>query len=158
MQGPLSINLDTANAKTSVPMIADGQYARWRLTAVDVNDGDKGQTLKFKYELTAPAPSTEGTPINPGDFGSTFFENIQLYSKPDSKDPTWFVKRIASRLDALLGTGDAGNAKGKPQRPSFTGELIPTLIGKELVAKMKVRTGEYTGNEFGVTLFPGDVK
>jgi len=154
---PLSITLNTSAAKTSVPLIQDNVICEFRLTELTfpMVEG-KGQSTKWKFELVKPTVTTEGTPMNPGDFGSTQFVNIQLYAKPDAKDPQWFVKRIAAMLDALLGTGDPGNPKGKPARPDFSSQLVPTLIGKTLLAKMKVKTGEYVGNEFAAVFFPGD--
>ena len=154
---PVSISMDLSDTKTTIPMIQDGHMCRWRLNTIGQVGGEKGQTLVWEWHLVEPAPSTDGTTINPGDLGSKFFERIQLYSKPDSKDPDWYKKRISQRIDALLGTGDRGNPKSKPERPALTPETVTTLIGKELIAKMSVRTGEYTGNEFKTVTFPGDI-
>lgn len=161
--GPLSININTSAAKTVAPMINDGEWVELRLTALEGASNEKGDYLKWKWELVNPAPSVasakgEGDPIFPGKMGSIIFENIQLYSKPDSKDPDWFKKKIAVRLDGLLGTGDAENKKGKPARPDLTSELVPQLLGKTIRAKMKVKTGEFEGNEIGNIMFPGDVQ
>lgn len=170
MSGPLSNILSTATAKTSVPLIADGQYCGFRLTELTLVDGEKGKTAKFKYELTSPTITTDNTPLLPGEFGSIQFVNVPCYAKPDAKDPGWFVKRISSYVDALLGTGDAHNPKGKPARPEFFDmaaaqqnvlqldqSTVSALLGKELIAKMKVRTGEYEGNEFAAVFHPADV-
>lgn len=115
--------------------------------------------IVFEWELTAPAPSTEGNEIKPGDMGSHFFENVALFDKntTDGSVPKWAQERIAKRIDALLGTGDPDNKKGKPTRPPLSPQVIPTLIGKELVAKMGVRTGDFIGNEFTQVFFPGDI-
>lgn len=156
--GPLDISIDLSQTRTAVPMVQDGHLCRWRLVNVTGAQTDKGKSTKWEYDLVEPAPNTEGGTINPGEMGGKFFENIQLYAKPDAKDPKWFEKKIATRVDALLGTGDTGNASGKPGRPVFNGELIPQLIDKELVAKMAVKTGDYTGNEFKTVYFPGDIK
>lgn len=156
-EGPLDITLNISQAKTAVPMVADGHMCRWRLQKLSSVKGEKGAQLKWEYHLIDPAPDSEGGQITPGAFGSIFFENIALYAKPDAKDPKWFEKRIASRVDALLGTGDIGNKKNKPVRPDLTAETVSNLIGKELVAKMKVRTGDFIGNEFGSVYFPGDI-
>jgi hypothetical protein len=156
---PLSVSLSTEMAKTSVPLIADGVYAEFRLTELTQQDiAGKGASTKWKFELVKPTVTTEGTPMNPGDFGSMQFVNIQLYAKADAKDPQWFVKKIAQYQDALLGTGDPGNAKGKPTRPNFDATAVSQMLGKTLIAKMKVKTGEYVGNEFASVMFPGDVK
>lgn len=156
-EGPLDITLNISQAKTAVPMIADGDVCKWRLHSISKAIGEKGPQLKWEYDLVDPAPDSEGGQILPGAMGSKFFENIALYAKPDAKDPKWYEKRIASRVDALLGTGDVGNKKNKPVRPDLNAETVSQMIGKELVAKMKVRTGDYIGNEFGAVYFPGDV-
>lgn len=155
--GPLDISLDLSNTKTAIPLIADGQYVELRLVKLSMESNDKGKSTKWEYDLVKPAPDTEGGTIVPGGMGSKQFENIQLYAKPDAKDPKWFEKKIATRMDALLGTGEAGNKKGKPTRPNFDTSAVEQMIGKTLVAKMKVKTGEYVGNEFATVTFPSDI-
>jgi hypothetical protein len=158
MSGPLSINLDITKAKTQVPLFAENQYIEFRLTELSQAEvPQKGNVLKFKWQLVNPAAGADGPPINPGDFGSTFFEQVQLYAKPDAKDPEWFLKRIAARIDGLLGTGDEGNAKGKPPRPALSADLVPTLIGKTVFFKMKVKTGEFAGNEVADIRHPSEM-
>lgn len=155
---PLDISLNLSGTKTAVPMFADGTSVRLRLVALSQIKGEKGNTLRFEYELMDPAADTEGGTINPGAFGSKFFDNIALYAKPDAKDPKWFEKTIAQRIDALLGTGDVGNKKGKPQRPDLSPQLVPQLIGKELIAKMKVQADDnFTGNRIQTVTYPGDI-
>jgi len=157
-QQPLDISLNLSEAKTAVPMIADGTMVRLRLVSLSQQAGEKGKTLRFEYDLLDPAPDSDGGKINPGAFGSKIFENVALYAKPDAKDPKWYEKRIAARIDALLGTGDKGNTKGKPARPDLSPQLVPNLIGKELVAKMRIRTtGEFSGNEIASVTYPGDI-
>lgn len=154
---PLDISLNLSDAKVAIPVIKDGELVPLKLADLGVSTNEKGKTINFEYELVNPAPDTDGGTINPGAMGSKIFENVALYAKPDAKDPKWFEKRIASRIDALLGTGDKDNKKGKPQRPDLNAQLVPQLIGKVLVAKMRVRTGEYTGNEIASVTFPGDI-
>ena len=156
-QGPLSITLDTSAAKTAIPLIADGKFCDFQLKQVTQKDGEKGATISFEFDLVNPTTDTDGNPILPGGLGSKQFVNIQCYAKEDAKDSKWFVKKLARYIDALLGTGDPGNAKGKPARPDFNSELVPQLIGKTLKAKVKVRTGEYTGNDFADVFFPPDL-
>ncbi len=171
MSHPLSFSLDTQAATTTIPMIRDGHHATFRLTSLEQVNGEKGASAKFIFDLVEPAPTTDGGQIVPGGLGAKQFVNIQFYSKPDAKDPAWFVKKASQYVDALLGTGDVGNQKGKPSRPQFFNleahkqgviqvnpEIIGQLVGKTLVAKMKVKTGDYEGNEFGNVMFPGDVK
>jgi hypothetical protein len=145
------------DTKTTIPVIADGTLVNLRLASLKQNTTDKGKSLQWEYDLVDPAPDTDGNTIKPGDFGSKIFEHIALYAKPDAKDPKWFEKRIASRIDALLGTGDKGNPKGKPERPNLNAQLVPELLGKSLVAKMRVRKDEYGGNEIASVTFPGDI-
>lgn len=172
MSDPLSVNLSTKNAQTAIPLFQDKTPVHLRLISATQETSDKGPFLKFKYELTQPAPSNQsGKTILPGGLGSIFFENIQLYSKPDAKDPTWFVAKISSRIDALLGTGDPGNAHNKPERPELfapgatlqnpviDAALLPNLLGKELVATMSI--DEYQGNlsnNIKKATFPADFK
>jgi len=167
MPEPLSNSYDLSNAKAIVPLIADGVLARMRLVNLTLDKTEKGPSTKWEYDLLDAVPSTEGDQIRPGDFGAKFFENIQMYAKPDAKDPTWFVTKIAKRVDALLGTSDRGNRKGKPERPpidlnpasadSVIPQLAEMLKGKEIVAKMAVKQGEFTGNEIKTVTFPGDI-
>jgi hypothetical protein len=154
---PLDISLNLGDTKTAVPMVKDGELVSLRLANLGQVTTEKGKSLKFEYDLVNPAPDTDGGVINPGSMGSKIFENIQLYAKADAKDPKWYEKRIASRIDALLGTGDKDNKKNKPPRPDLNAKLVPELLGKTLVAKMRVRTGEYTGNEIATVTFPGDI-
>jgi hypothetical protein len=156
-QQPLDISLNLGDTKTAVPMIKDGELVTLRLATLGQGATEKGKSLKFEYDLQHPAPDSDGGTINPGAMGSKVFENIQLYAKPDAKDPKWYEKRIATRIDALLGTGDKDNKKGKPARPDLNSQLVPQLIGKTLVAKVRVKTGEYTGNEIVSVTFPGDI-
>jgi hypothetical protein len=158
-EGPLDISLDLSNKSTVTPMVADGQLARWRFVKASKATSDKGDMIKFEYDLVEPAPDTEGGQIKPGAMGSKFFENIALFDKntPKGTVPGWAEERIAKRMDALLGTGDPNNKKGKPTRPVFNSETVSQMIGKELVAKMKVRTGDFIANEFGQVYFPGDI-
>lgn len=157
-EGPLDISLDLSQTKTQVPLIADGVMVELRLANITKQTSPKGDSLKFEYDITQPVPNTEGGQILPGAMGAKQFENIQLYAKPDAKDPKWFEKKIATRMDALLGTGDAENTKGKPDRPQFNSDTAALMVGKTMLVKMKVKTGEYVGNEFGAVYFPGDIQ
>jgi hypothetical protein len=154
---PLDISINLGDTKTAVPTVADGTLVNLRLVSLTQGSNEKGKSLQWEYDLVDPAPDTDGGTIKPGDFGSKIFEHIALYAKPEAKDQKWFEKRIAARLDALLGTGDKGNSKGKPERPNLNAALVPELIGRTLIAKMKVRKDEYGGNEIGTVTFPGDI-
>lgn len=157
--GPLDFSLDLSNKSTVTPMVADGVMARWRLKNLQQARNEKGPYLKLEWDLLQPAPASDGTRIEPGKMGSKFFQNIMLYDKntPAGQVPERIQVQIAQIQDALLGTGDPDNKKNKPQRPKFDQACVSQMIGKELVAKMKVRTGDFTGNDFGVLTFPGDI-
>lgn len=159
--GPLDINLDLSKTKTTVPMVAEGHLCEWRFEKAGMKQAGegKGNMITMEWKLTQPAPNTEGGQIKPGEMGATLFENIALFDKntPTGQIPEWAQKRIAQRIDALLGTGDEGNPKGKPTRPAFNAETVSQMIGKTVVAKMKVKGGDFPGNEFGTLTFPGDI-
>lgn len=158
--GPLDITINTKDIKTTVPMVADGHYAKWKLANVSKQINDKGPALKFEWDLVDPAPNTEGGQILPGQMGAKLFENITLYDKNTTPPaiPKWASERIAKRQDALLGTGDAGNPKGKPLRPDFSPECVQQMLGKFLIAKMRVKTSDSGVNsEFASVVFPGDI-
>lgn len=157
--GPINININTSNTQTSVPQIAPGQMAQLRFVGASQKTNEKGNILSFSYELAQPVGKLGGGTINPGDFGAKIFENISLYGKDTAAGeiPTWAAQRIAERLDALLGTGDPGNAKGKPQRPDFGPAVIPQLIGKVMFAKFKARKDDPNQSEIERVFFPGDV-
>lgn len=154
-EAPLSISLNLSEVKTSIPIIADNTMVKARLKNISqqVVEG-KGNSTKWEYVLVDPAPTTDGGQVKPG---FPIYEHIQLYAKADAKDPLWFVKKISRRIDGLLGTGDVGNNKGKPARPEFNADILPHLIGKEVILTLKVKTGEYEGNEISKSTFPGDL-
>lgn len=141
--------------KTAVPMIADGHYCRVRLAKITQTEKDGKPSTKWEFQTVEPTPSTEGTTINPN---FPIFENIPLYDKEGGKGtPGWWKVKIAKNMDALLGTGDVDNKKGKPPRPTFDAGTVANLIGKEAVAKMKVVTGDFDGNNIASLTFPGDI-
>lgn len=157
--GPLSINLSTSTAKTSVPTIPENVKVPFRLIGITSNtpEGKSGPVLTFEFELVQPTVDKSGKTLNPGDFGSKQFHKVYCYAKEGSKDPTYYLGKIAQIQDALLGTGDPGNDKGKPERPDFNDETAAQLYGKVLIATMKVKSDEFGGgNEFGKLQFPAD--
>lgn len=178
MSGPLSIAMNLAEAKVAFPICQDGVYVTWRCSKVSLDsrelkepssgvvENNHGKYLKLDFDLVDPAPDTDGQQILPGKPGSKFFDSTNLYSKNDAKDPGWFVKKIAGRIDALLGTADADNKKGKPPRPNIDltsptldADLAALLVGKTLVARMRVsNSAEFgTRSEFGDIRFPADM-
>lgn len=166
--GPLSTAFDTTNTKTAIPLLRDGEYATFKLDKLTRETTEKGPSTKWEFELQHPVPASEGGTIEPGKLGSRQFVNIQLYANP-GKDQTWFIKKISQYMDALLGTADPENKKGKPNRPQFfvqpvdptnpqiDPDTVSKLVGQSLVAKMKVKSDGYIGNEFANVNFPGDI-
>lgn len=154
---PLSFDLNTADAKTTLPAFNPTDYVQWRFTGVKETPNENGNVLTFEFDLAAPAATVDGGVLKPGDFGAKHFHRVFLYAKDTPKGviPERAKQDIAKLQDALLGTGDVGNAKGKPVRPAFNGNTVGSMVGSVLYAKMKV-DGEY-GNKFGHLMFPGDM-
>lgn len=125
----------------------------------DVVEG-KGNVIKFTFDLVDPAANQDGGTILPGQLGSKVFVNVQDYdknTKPGEGMPKWATEKLAKITDAFLGTGDAGNKKGKPTRPDFGPAIVPNLIGQVAFLKFKNKTGEYVGQDVTTFTFPGDV-
>lgn len=143
---PVSISMDLSSHKTTVPVIANDRWVRVRLANLGQIANEKGQILKWEYHLLEPAPTIDGDVVK---VGFPIFENICLYGKdtPPGQIPEMAQTNICRRIDAMLGTGDPGNKLQRPERPAFNGELVPTLIGKELYLQLKAKTGEYEGND-----------
>jgi hypothetical protein len=158
----LSINLDLSKQKTSIPVLAENgsgkggyrvRFANVKQTTVE----NKGDVLAFELHLLEPAPTTDGLQVKPG---FVIWDRVYLYGKdtPPGEVPEMALTKLSKITDALLGTGDEGNKDGKPTRPAFNNDLIPTLIGKETLIKVKVKTGEYEGNEVSKYTYPGDLQ
>lgn len=157
MSEPLSISFDLADVKTAIPIILDGHICRVRFVNVvqSLKDNDPAKpSLKWEFHLLDPAPTNEGGMVAPG---FKLFENIACYAKEGAQKPKWFLEKICKFIDGFLGTADADNKKNKPPRPKFDANTVQMMIGKESFVKVKVKTGEYTGNEIASLTFPGDV-
>lgn len=159
MNGPLSIK--TSTTSTAIPLIADGQLARFRVNGLtlDQKEGTLFPQVRVDARLLDPTPSAEGTTLNPG---FPLFITFPLGSKEDPNTiPEWSVQALAKFQDGVLGTGDAGNKKDKVVRPDFTQESFPDYIGKEFFAKVGVRKSkdEQYGdsNVVKTYTFPGDI-
>lgn len=165
---PLSIQLPTATTKTAIPQIANETWAKFRLVSMkqfsvklkqETYGTETGRLHKWEFDLVDPVKASDGSVIEPGKLGAKQFVNVQLYAKPDAKDPEWFVKKTCRILDALLGTDDPDNKKNKPPRPELTAELVPQLIGKVLLGKMKESTNEgVTRTDINEFAFPADME
>lgn len=149
--GPLSINIPTSTAVTTVPFFRERTYVKFRLGKVPQQDEveGKGSVIKFEWELTDPIEDQQGNQIKPGDFGSKVFDTVRLYDKntPAGTIPKRAIEDLAKRTDALLGTGDPNNKKGRPERPDFNTDLMPALMGQVCFIQFKNGTGEYAGKQ-----------
>lgn len=155
---PLSIKFNTSQTKTAIPLIADGVMTRFRLKSITQSEGTDtaNPAIKFEFNLLDPAPTTEGGTVNPG---FPIFLSVPLRTKESPETPEWSQQKVAQLIDAMLGTGDPGNKKNKPTRPDFGPDLVPQLIGKEMIAKVKTYRGkdDVLRNDLGTFTFPGDV-
>lgn len=151
MPGPLTINIPTANAKTTVPFFRENTYVKFRLGKVPEQDEveNKGSKIKFEWDLVEPTETQDGMQLKPGDFGAKVFDTVFLYDKntPVGQIPERAISELSKREDALLGTGDPGNKKNRPSRPDFNAELLPQLMGQVVFLKFKNGTGEYSGKQ-----------
>lgn len=149
--GPLSINIPTSTAVTTVPFFRERTYVKFRLGKVPQQDEveGKGSVIKFEWELVDPTEDQQGHIIKPGDFGSKCFDTVRLYDKNTQAGqvPERSISDLAKRTDALLGTGDPGNKKNRPSRPDFNAELLPALVGQVAFLQFKNGTGEYSGKQ-----------
>ncbi len=175
--GPLSTTYSLAAAKTAFPMAQKGVLAQWRCTnvtsemkelkeeSVGIIENGQGRALKFEFELVNPVSDCDGVPILPGKPGSKMTRTINLFARVSGKSHDWFIRSICDIVDALLGTADADNKKGKPPRPDINlgsptvgAELAQILVSRELIAKMDVRTHEgNTNSDFEKLFFPPDL-
>lgn len=157
MSDPLSISFDTTGIKTGRPVIADNHICKVRLANISEGSNDNGKFIIFEYHLLDPAPTTEGDQVKPG---FSVRENVYLYDKetPPDQIPKRSLEKICARQDAFLGTGDVGNKKKRPERPPFGPDCAASMIGKEAYLKVKVKTGEYTGNEVVTVINPQDLQ
>lgn len=159
MSGPLNISIPTDQAKTSIPMFVEKTYIKVRFGKVqqDTIEG-KGDTIKFEFDLVDPAPNQDGGTILPGQLGSKVFKTVYLYGKDGVEAAQ---KRagtdVGKILDGFLGTADVDNKKGKPARPAFGPELVPSLIGQISFLQMRNPTGDRTQQDISSFTFPGDV-
>lgn len=144
----LTINIpQTKSALTGIPLIADKKWALFEFKGYEEKPGDKGVTGQFRWELVNAAPSNHGTPIEPGKLGSKFFDSVRFYDKntPQGQIPDMAVVAVSKRIDACLGTADAGNTKGKAERPAFDESTIAAMVGKRAWLKLKI--SEFEGNQ-----------
>lgn len=160
-QVPLSISLPTSTAKTTVPLIAEGQFVKWQLKSVKEDTNDNGKFLTFTCQLAAPTVTTEGEPLTPDSpVGNMFWHKIYLYDKNHpGVVPPRAITGVCQLIDAVLGTGDANNTKGKPARPEFDDSTIAAMTNQTFYAKMRVRTSDSYGpqNDFGQLLNEADM-
>lgn len=173
MSGPLSL-FSTSKASTSLPLIADGTMCRFRIESVSVDQPEGNRTwaqIKIVTKTLDPVPSSEGHPINAG---WPVFNTFPLGTKDaTTTPPDWAPGAVSKFIDAVFGTGDKDNKKGKPERPEFfdqeaaaqgvakLSDAALSMIGKEIVAKVAVKKSK--DDTFGDSnvlknlTFPGDI-
>jgi hypothetical protein len=137
---PLNINLDLSQIVTTIPLIADGQTALVRLKNITQGDRDGVIILKWEFVLVNPAQSQEGAEVRAG---FPLFTNFYM-------DQEWLVQKMTRFMDALLGTGDAHNSKGRPARPRFNAETVSQMLGAEAYARITVsrsKKSDYVAND-----------
>lgn len=174
---PLSISLPTDTANTTVPLIAEGQFAKFKLLSFKEETNDIGPFITFTCKLDAPTVTTQAEPLTPeSPVGNMYWHKIYLYEKvsKDSKEakknpdgsiiiPQRSILAVSAFIDALLNTCDANNtqslAKGKTPRPRFDDATVQAMLNQTFFAKMRVRNDEGYGlkNEFGTLLNEADM-
>lgn len=141
---PVSISLDLSKQSTQKPIIKN-DLVRVRCAKISQGKNDNGDSIHFEWHLLDGAESTDGKELKPG---FPVFDAIYLYSKNEpGVIPDMAKTKISKRMDALLGTGDEGNEKGRPTRPNSFIDAIPNMIAKEAWLKLKIKTGENASNE-----------
>lgn len=162
--GPLSIQ--TSTAKAAFPTLRDGLTSKFRLQQVSWSDpeGDRAYGMyKFEFHTTVPADTRDNEIVQPG-FPVTVNVNMGTKETPNEV-PKMAITNICTILDALLGTADQPNNKNKPARPDFDPQgnpsLIPSLIGKEIIATVKLTASKQNPDQLFCNLvkltYPGDV-
>jgi hypothetical protein len=143
-QDPLNFNLEMNDVETEYPTILPGSYIlKIKEAEILPNKDETGHNLRVRFATTAPATSLKGQEQNtvddvPPGFVMTRYLSLQGSKKNPDYD---FRKGIAELLDAAFKCE-------KGARPDFNPETVAALVGKELVATVKVRTqseGEYAG-------------
>lgn len=159
--GPLTFQLPTHETKTAIPVPAEGQWYRLRLVSIEQLTDEEGKaSVRFNSELVDPTPQDGGGTLEPGKFGSKINITVPLYAKADAKNKTWYLEKISKIQDAVMGTGDPDNKKGKPVRPQLTQEVATQMQGAIFFCKNKHRVDNNgvdrcEPNEFA---YPGDIE
>lgn len=143
---PLSTFFDTTNVKTGKPIIVDGWQGKVRFAKVSETSNNNGKMFVFEYHILTPAPTTEGKQVAPP---FPLFDRVPLYGKDGEQAAMERALTKVSRIqDAFFGTGDIGNNKGKPPRPTWDAQCVADMTGKECYVKLKANVGgEFEGND-----------
>ena len=143
---PLEIDLDLSGVSTAQPLIRHGHVGRVRLADISGVKNDSNQTvaLKWEFRLVEPAPAqdAEGSPLPDVNANYPIFVRINL-------GQDFLLVKQAKFMDALLGTGDKNNTKGKPDRPNLNAAVVASMVGREAIARVSVSHGKtgYVGND-----------
>jgi hypothetical protein len=148
---PLNITVNTTDIATALPLIVDGTQAKVRLKNISQLERDSGQlVIKWEFALVDPAPTVDGAQVQAG---FPLFVNFDV-----SRD--FLLRKMATFIDGILGTGDINNRKGKPSRPALGPESVSQMLGGEAIAKIvvvKSTKSDYVGNDIDKLTYPGDL-
>lgn len=153
---PLSISMELGDVKTGIPILLNNHIALCTVESIDQLKYEKGPGVRFKFKLAEECPTNDGKTVSAGFPVSA---NIWGFDKntPEGEWPERSKQAIARYLDAIFGTGDPGNTKGKPPRPALDGATVADAIGKPVLLKFKaVPDGQYAGTEITAAYFPSD--
>lgn len=153
---PLSISLELGDVKTGIPILLNNHIGLAFVENIEEIKHEKGGGVKFKFKLAEECPTNDGKSVSAGFPVS---QNVWFFDKntPPDEIPERSKQTIARYLDAIFGTGDPGNTKGKPPRPALNLATVTEAIGKQVLLKFKaVPEGEYAGTEITGAYFPSD--
>jgi hypothetical protein len=137
---PLNIDLDLTNISTAVPVVANNTTAKVRLRNITQQDRDGTPIIRWEFALSEPAAAEDGTLVQAGHLIFVSFDTSQ----------DWLKQKMARFVDGMLGTGDKGNTKGRPERPRFNAETVSQMLGKEALARITVtksKKTDFVGND-----------
>jgi len=128
----LDCNIELAGVDTSMPRLETGDHAMViKSVEVKPNKAETGKNLVVTFATTGNAISTKGEPVNPG-FPVTRYFALQQSDNPKAPN---YLRDICKLIDAALGTT-------QENRPNLNGETLASLVGKEVLCKIKVRAAD----------------
>lgn len=166
--GPLSTAFNLSGVSTARPVIADGHLCHARFAGVKLLPTEKGNMMSWEFHLLDEAPTGElGKSVKPG---FSLNERIYLYGKdvPPGEIPPRAIVNMCKIIDAILGTDNPENKKGRPVRPDFSTDSIEQTVAKmneamlaqEVWFIVKVKNDDKYGaqNDIAKFIFREDLK